>query len=621
MAKSDRLETGLRAAAEKSQLNSTEIRRREDLLLALRFKAKEMAAVLTSAQSAANRSALLGRDGRSLVAVETERTASRDNKGLVALQQEIMQEQDSELEELESTVATTKHIALTINGELDLHRHLLDDFDDNIQSTNARVQLAKKKMSIFMRRSDNTCNMLLVMLVAAGLGAADGGGGGDSDEENGVERPEIVASVERVEATEAALLAARIAAEDVAGDAEGKQPPLPAKTAPEPPAAGKMYACKTVDKILNVEGGAATQKRLSARDIEVRVSALKHEIKVLEHVGYHPNIVKVVGVYNNEKRLRLVMELCDAGDLLGLLTNPPKKPQAEVKNEDNGAAGGANKEGDSNKGAAGRETKPEQPHGKPFTKISQFFKGLAKGTIDPKAAESGAATNGDSSSSSSSSSSAAQPEKMLQTGLSERQTALMFRQLVKAVEHCHSRHVIHRDIKLENVLLNNCCCCKCKPAGADGGAQENGNQQQQQQQQQQQGEPSTCSGYVVKLADFGLAKLLQPTQAMANGNKGSQLYKAPEVAQGRWYTTQADMWSLGVVLYALLSARFPPRDAQGMVAWEAVSDQRLLFKGGSWKEVSGEAKALVGVLLSWDPKLRPNCGEVFNDPWLVQHCR
>ncbi|GJP31738.1 hypothetical protein CLOM_g14808 [Closterium sp. NIES-68] len=169
MAKSDRLETGLRAAAEKSQLNATEVRRREDLLLALRFKAKEMAAVLTSAQSAANRSALLGRDGRPLVAVETERTASRDNRGLVALQQEIIQEQDSELEELESTVATTKHIALTINGELDLHRHLLDDLDDNLQSTNARVQLAKKKMSIFMRRSDNTCNMLLVMMLAAGL--------------------------------------------------------------------------------------------------------------------------------------------------------------------------------------------------------------------------------------------------------------------------------------------------------------------------------------------------------------------------------------------------------------------------------------------------------------------
>ncbi|CAI5523362.1 unnamed protein product [Closterium sp. Naga37s-1] len=415
----------------------------------------------------------------------------------------------------------------------------------------------------------------------AAKGAADGGGGGDSDEENGVERPEIVASVERVEATEAALLAARIAAEDVAGDAEGKQPPLPAKTAPEPPAAGKMYACKTVDKILNVEGGAATQKRLSARDIEVRVSALKHEIKVLKHVGYHPNIVKVVGVYNNEKRLRLVMELCDAGDLLGLLTNPPKKPQAEVNNGDNGAS----KEGDSNKGAAGNETKPEETRGKPFTKISQFFKGLAKGTTDPKTGlTAGAAKNGDNSSSSGS----AQPEKMLQTGLSERQTALMFRQLVKAVEHCHSRQVIHRDIKLENVLLNHCCCCKCKPAGSDGGAQENGNQQQQQQ-----GEPSTCSGYVVKLADFGLAKLLQPTQAMANGNKGSQLYKAPEVAQSRWYTTQADMWSLGVVLYALLSARFPPRDAQGMVAWEAVSDQRLLFKGGSWKEVSEEAKALV----------------------------
>eukprot|EP00475_Leptophrys_vorax_P009508 TRINITY_DN16304_c0_g2_i1.p1 TRINITY_DN16304_c0_g2~~TRINITY_DN16304_c0_g2_i1.p1 ORF type:complete len:241 (+),score=24.58 TRINITY_DN16304_c0_g2_i1:395-1117(+) len=169
VSKSDRLESGLRAAVENAQLNAAEARRREDLLLALRFKAKEMATVLSSAQSAANRSALLGRDGAPLVAVETERTASRDNKGLVALQQEIMQEQDDELLELESTVATTKHIALTINGELDLHRHLLDDLDADLESTNARMQVAKKKMGIFARRSDNTCNMCLVMMLATGL--------------------------------------------------------------------------------------------------------------------------------------------------------------------------------------------------------------------------------------------------------------------------------------------------------------------------------------------------------------------------------------------------------------------------------------------------------------------
>lgn len=169
VSKSDRLEAGLRAAAESSQLSSADTRRQEDLLLSLRFKVKEMAAVLSNAQASSTRSALLSRDGRPLVASESERTAGRDNRGLVMLQKEVMQEQDNELLELESSVASTKHIALTINGELDLHRQLLDDLDNDIQSTNARMQVAKKKMSIFARRSDNTCNMLLVMMLATGF--------------------------------------------------------------------------------------------------------------------------------------------------------------------------------------------------------------------------------------------------------------------------------------------------------------------------------------------------------------------------------------------------------------------------------------------------------------------
>ncbi|CAI5461089.1 unnamed protein product [Closterium sp. Yama58-4] len=163
-------------------------------------------------------------------------------------------------------------------------------------------------------------------------------------------------------------------------------------------------------------------------------------------------------------------------------------------------------------------------------------------------------------------------------GLPEPLAADIFRQLVSAVAHCHSHGVIHRDIKLENVLLT--------------------------------------SGMPLKLADFGLAKILKPPESEAIGDTGSKLYKAPEVYERRWYTTQADMWSLGIVLYALLSARFPETDSR--TGFLANTTREVLFKGRLWGTVSESAKDLILRLLSYDPVMRPTCEEALRHPWIRQ---
>ena len=89
-----------------------------------------------------------------------------------------------------------------------------------------------------------------------------------------------------------------------------------------------------------------------------------------------------------------------------------------------------------------------------------------------------------------------------------------------AVRYCHGKGIAHRDIKPENFLLK---------------FSEDDNS--------------------IKLIDFGLAKAVDPNQLMSSVN-GTPFYIAPEVLQGS-YTAACDNWSLGVVLYVMLSGSPP----------------------------------------------------------------
>jgi SYP5 family syntaxin len=79
--------------------------------------------------------------------VETNRTQGLENSGLISLQRQIMREQDEDLESLESTVLSTKHIALAVNEELDLHTRLLDDMDKDADVTNNRLKVGELSLS------------------------------------------------------------------------------------------------------------------------------------------------------------------------------------------------------------------------------------------------------------------------------------------------------------------------------------------------------------------------------------------------------------------------------------------------------------------------------------------
>ena len=101
-----------------------------------------------------------------------------------------------------------------------------------------------------------------------------------------------------------------------------------------------------------------------------------------------------------------------------------------------------------------------------------------------------------------------------QRRLSESQARLFFRQLVSVIEYCHANFVIHRDLKLENILLD--------------------------------------KSLNLKVVDFGLSNFITPGKLLET-HCGSYHYTAPEVMDGGGYTgPSSDIWSLGVILYAFV---------------------------------------------------------------------
>ncbi len=155
----------------------------------------------------------------------------------------------------------------------------------------------------------------------------------------------------------------------------------------------------------------------------------------------------------------------------------------------------------------------------------------------------------------------------------------VMRRLLSAVYYLHqTKNIVHRDLKPENILC--------------------------------------ASPTNVKLADFGLAKIIQ-----SDGLKtfcGTPQYFAPEVLQRRTtvagsgrYGKPADMWSLGVILYILLSGRPPfEADLDPLQAFDAIDFDDPIWKG------MPHAQELIQQMLRIDPKRRISVRQACDHPWI-----
>lgn len=168
--------------------------------------------------------------------------------------------------------------------------------------------------------------------------------------------------------------------------------------------------------------------------------------------------------------------------------------------------------------------------------------------------------------------------------LKEEDAAVVMNNLLGCVNYFHKRNLIHRDLKPENILLDT------KRDFSD-----------------------------IKVIDFGLARYTECFGDEMRGLVGSAYYVSPQVIEGD-YTNLCDVWSCGVIAYALLSG-FAPFDAStdGQVL-EMVYDGRYDFEDPEWDHISELAKDFIAQLLSYDEDERPSAGQALQHPWL-KRCR
>nr|GMC79282.1 syntaxin-51-like [Ipomoea batatas] len=138
------------------------MKRRHDMLDNLVTKANQMATAL-------NMNILTIRD--SLLGPETKqpdvvsRATGLDNQGLVSFQRQVMKEQDDDLGKLEESVLSTKHVALAINEELNLHTGLLDSLDHHVETTNTRLQRVQRRLAMLNMRTKGGCTWLFLLVI------------------------------------------------------------------------------------------------------------------------------------------------------------------------------------------------------------------------------------------------------------------------------------------------------------------------------------------------------------------------------------------------------------------------------------------------------------------------
>jgi len=164
---------------------------------------------------------------------------------------------------------------------------------------------------------------------------------------------------------------------------------------------------------------------------------------------------------------------------------------------------------------------------------------------------------------------------------SESDAAEATRQMLLVVNYLHSHGVVHRDLKLENFLYD------------------------------------SKSGNTLKLIDFGLSKLSDPHARMCY-TCGTLGYIAPEVLQ-KDYTSQCDLWSLGIIAFILLSGYMPFSGSQQTQVAD-IRAGRYSYKEKRWSSVSPVGFDFVQSLLKVDPSERLTAEQALQHPWIVQRC-
>jgi len=145
-------------------ITNREAARRTDLINALVVRRDQLKDILSNKDN--DRKRLLGTATSSLsqTSTETNETAGLDSSGILQLQKRALQTQDDQIAELGQVVQSTKHVALAINEEVDLHQRLLDDLEDGVEHTTGYLSFAQRRLKQIANRSGN-CRMICIIIL------------------------------------------------------------------------------------------------------------------------------------------------------------------------------------------------------------------------------------------------------------------------------------------------------------------------------------------------------------------------------------------------------------------------------------------------------------------------
>ena len=160
--------------------------------------------------------------------------------------------------------------------------------------------------------------------------------------------------------------------------------------------------------------------------------------------------------------------------------------------------------------------------------------------------------------------------------LKEEYAQKYLRQIVSALKYLISKNIIHRDLKPHNILVND--------------------------------------NYELKISDFGFARYFE-TNTLVDTLCGSPLYMAPEIMKNKNYTIKSDLWSVGIILYEMLTG-YPPYKVKTIYNLIKSIEQNQI-KLPKHISISDECNDLLFKLLVKEPENRIDWENFFEHPWLL----
>jgi len=163
---------------------------------------------------------------------------------------------------------------------------------------------------------------------------------------------------------------------------------------------------------------------------------------------------------------------------------------------------------------------------------------------------------------------------------SERKAAIIFKQLISAVNHLHKKKIVHRDLKPENIVFI---------------------------------KTNKKDDIFIKIIDFGTSISIK--HGHLTQELGTIYYIAPEVFKNK-YNEKADIWACGIILYTMLCGHPPFMGNKEDTIKNKILNGKLTFPEKEFKNVSNDVIMYIKQLLEYDPEKRLSAGQALENHWL-----